>query len=373
MKFKMNRQVLLASLSKVSKAVNNKTPLLALTGIKFSLKENELELIGSDNDLCIRCIVPVIINENEIIEVEEVGSIVINEKIICEIVRKVESEMIEIEVVDNVAKVRSDKSVFSVNCIPAIDYPSYTFELEGNKFHMDALELKNVLEQTLFATSDKEARPTLTGLNLKCEGNTIEFVATDTFRLSKKIVDIEQFLQFNVTVPKKCLEEVNKIIELGKIVEIYINEKNVVFNLDDCIVTSRLISGTYPDTSRLIPNTFSQTLKIATRDLLGAIDRASILLTERNNVVKLNMEAEAVYVSAISNEVGRVVEQLNDFYYEGEPLVISFSAKYLVDAIKALNSEEIILSFTGDMRPIIATSKTNTNLIELILPVRTYN
>ena len=187
------------------------------------------------------------------------------------------------------------------------------------------------------------------------------------------IINVEENLEFTVTIPKTSLDEINKIIELGKIVNIYIDEKKVTFDLGDCVVTSRLISGTYPDTSRLIPEVFSQSLKISTRDLLGAVDRASILLTERNNVVKLNMEPEAVYVSAISMEVGRVVEQLNDFYYEGEPLVISFSAKYLLEAIKALNSEEITLSFTGDMRPIIVTSKTNSNLIELILPVRTYN
>ena len=373
MKFKINRQILLNNLNKVSKAVNNKTPLLALTGIKFTLTHENLELIGSDNELSIRCIINKNIKENPVMEVNEAGSIVINEKIICEIVRKIESEMVEFEVIDNVCKVRSDKSVFSVNCIPAIDYPNYDFEMNGDKFSIDALELKNILDQTLFATSDKEARPILTGLNFKCHNHNLEIVATDTFRLSKKIINVEENLEFTVTIPKTSLDEINKIIELGKIVNIYIDEKKVTFDLGDCVVTSRLISGTYPDTSRLIPEVFSQSLKISTRDLLGAVDRASILLTERNNVVKLNMEPEAVYVSAISMEVGRVVEQLNDFYYEGEPLVISFSAKYLLEAIKALNSEEITLSFTGDMRPIIVTSKTNSNLIELILPVRTYN
>ena len=374
MKFKINRQILLVNLSKVSKAVNNKTPFLALTGILFNLTSEYLELIGSDNDLCIRCIINKEVNGDQVIEIEEVGSTVINEKIICEIVRKVESDMIEIDVMDNLAKIRSDKSIFSVNTIPAIDYPSIDFSLIGDSFSIDALELKNVFDQTLFASSDKEARPILTGLNVKCANNTLEFVATDTYRLSKKIIELSTSNEFNVTIPKSSLDELNKIIELGTMVQVYITEKKVIFDLEDCVVISRLISGTYPDTSRLIPNAFDQTLTLSTKDLLGAVDRASILLTERNNVVKLNMKDDEVFVSAKSMEVGYVVEKLNDYYYEGNPLMISFSARFLVEAVRALNSEEITLHFTGDMKPImILKSKTNPNLIELILPVRTYN
>lgn len=375
MKLKINRLELLNGLNKVAKAVNSKTPLLALTGIKLTLSENQLELIGSDSDISIRCIINKEKNEKVIMEVEEIGSIVINEKIICEIIRKVESEMVEISVVDNLAKIKSDKSIFSVNCIPAIDYPSISFNdiANGQTFTMDALELKSLFEQTLFATSDKESRPVLTGLNFKCLGNKLEVVATDTFRLTKKILNMEQALEFNVTIPRNALDNVNKIIELGSKVKLNISDKKVSFDLGDCIINTRVINGTYPDTTRLIPNEFTQTLIISTKELVGAVDRASILLTEKNNVVKLNMDTEEVFVSSKSMEVGYVVEKLNEYSYSGEKLTISFSAKYLLDAIKALASEEISLQFTGDMKPIILKSKTNPDLTELILPVRSYN
>ena len=375
MKLKINRIELLNGLNKVAKAVNSKTPLLALTGIKLTLSENQLELIGSDSDISIRCIINKEKNEKVIMEVEEIGSIVINEKIICEIIRKVESEMVEISVVDNLAKIKSDKSIFSVNCIPAIDYPSISFNdiANGQTFTMDALELKSLFEQTLFATSDKESRPVLTGLNFKCLGNKLEVVATDTFRLTKKILNMEQALEFNVTIPRNALDNVNKIIELGSKVKLNISDKKVSFDLGDCIINTRVINGTYPDTTRLIPNEFTQTLIISTKELVGAVDRASILLTEKNNVVKLNMDTEEVFVSSKSMEVGYVVEKLNEYSYSGEKLTISFSAKYLLDAIKALASEEISLQFTGDMKPIILKSKTNPDLTELILPVRSYN
>ena len=375
MKLRINRVELLNNLNKVARAVNSKTPLLALTGIKFTLTEDYLELIGSDSDLSIRCIIEKEKNEKQIIEIEEIGSVVINEKIICEIIRKVDSEMVEISVVDNLAKIKSDKSIFSVNCIPAIDYPNISFNdiINGQEFAIDALELKSLFDQTLFATSDKESRPILTGLNFKCEGNLLEVVATDTYRLTKKKVNLQEILDFNVTIPRNALDDVNKIVELGQTVRIAISDKKVSFDLGDCNINTRVISGTYPDTSRLIPNEFSQVLKIATKELVGAVDRASILLTEKNNVVKLNMDNEEVFVSSKSMEVGYVVEKLNEYSYEGDKLTISFSAKYLLDAIKALASEEISLHFTGDMKPIILKSKTNPDLTQLILPVRSYN
>lgn len=374
MKLKINRLELLNGLNKVSRAVNAKSPLIALTGIKFTLSSNQLELIGSDSDISIRCVILQEKNNQQIMEIEEIGSVVINEKIICEIIRKVESEMVEISVIDNLAKIKSDKSIFSVNCIPAIDYPPITFDdVYSQSFEIDALELKNLFDQTLFATSDKESRPILTGLNFKCDGNILEVVATDTYRLTKKIIKMNNSYQFNVTVPKNALDDVNKIVELGQNVMISISDKKVSFDLGNCIINSRIISGTFPDTSRLIPTEFSQILNISTRELVGAVDRASILLTEKNNVVKLNMDTEEVFVSSKSMEIGYVVEKLNEYSYEGEKLTISFSAKYLLDAIRALASDEITLHFTGDMKPIILKSKTNPDLTQLILPVRTYN
>ena len=375
MKLRINRVELLNNLNKVSRAVNSKTPLIALTGIKFTLSENQLELVGSDSDLSIRCVIEKEKNNEQIMEIEEIGSIVINEKIICEIIRKVESEMVEIAVIDNLAKIKSDKSIFSVNCIPAIDYPTVSFNdiANGQTFTIDALELKSLFDQTLFATSDKESRPVLTGLNFKCDGNTLEVVATDTYRLTKKVVKLQDSLEFNVTIPKNALDDVNKIVEVGQLVKVNVSDKKVSFDLGDCNINTRVISGTYPDTSRLIPNEFTQVLKIATKELVGAVDRASILLTEKNNVVKLNMDNEEVFVSSKSMEVGYVVEKLNEYSYQGEKLTISFSAKYLLDAIRALSSEEISLHFTGDMKPIIIKSNTNPDLIELILPVRSYN
>ena len=375
MKLKIDRIELLNGLNKVSKAVNSKSPLLALTGIKFTLTEHYLELVGSDSDLSIRCIIGKTKQDKTIIEVEEIGSSVINERLICEIVRKVDSEMVEITIIDNVAKIKSDKSIFTVNCIPAIDYPPVVFEdiSNGQSFDIDALELKNLFDQTLFATTDKESRQVLTGLNFKCEGNNLEVVATDTFRLSRKNITLNDSLEFNVTIPKNTLDNVNKIVEVGQLVKITVSDKKVSFDLGDCTINSRVINGTFPDTSRLLNATFVEELKISTKELIGAVERASILLTEKNNVVKLNMDTEEVYISSKSSEYGYSMEKLNDYAYEGEKLTISFSAKYLLEAIKALSSEEISLRFTGDMRPIVITSKTNPELIEVILPVRSYS
>ena len=173
MKFKINRQVLLANLNKVQRAVNSKNPYLALTGIKFTLQDDQLELIGSNNDLSIRCIIKKGIQDEQVFEIEETGSAVINEKIICDIIKKIDSDVVEIMVTDNTAKIKSENSIFNINTIPSTDYPSFDFTFIGQPLSMDALELKTVLDQTLFACSDKESRPILTGLNISCSNNKL--------------------------------------------------------------------------------------------------------------------------------------------------------------------------------------------------------
>ncbi len=375
MKFKINRQVLLANLNKVQRAVNSKNPYLALTGIKFTLQDDQLELIGSNNDLSIRCIIKKGIQDEQVFEIEETGSAVINEKIICDIIKKIDSDVVEIMVTDNTAKIKSENSIFNINTIPSTDYPSFDFTFIGQPLSMDALELKTVLDQTLFACSDKESRPILTGLNISCSNNKLEFVATDTYRLSKKIVDTDYAESFRVTIAKVSLDEINRIIELGSLVHIYITDKKATFDLGDCTIITRLINGTYPDTSRLIPEQFDQILTINNSSLINSVDRVSILLNERNDIVKLNMKEDEVFISSKNSEAGSAIEKISaeDYGYEGNPLIISFSGHYLTEAARALNSEEISLHFTGDMKPIIIKSKTNSNLIQLILPVRTYN
>ena len=144
----------------------------------------------------------------------------------------------------------------------------------------------------------------------------------------------------------------------------------VVF--DKNIIQTRLIDGSYPDTARLIPLEFDYELDINRADLLNAIDRVSLLLNEQNNIVKLDMSNEQVILSSYQQEIGSVEENLASSFYKGEPLTISFSCKYASDAIKSFSGDKIKILFTGEMKPFIVKDFDSDELLQLVLPVRTY-
>ena len=173
----------------------------------------------------------------------------------------------------------------------------------------------------------------------------------------------------------KSLNELSKILADGnEFVEIVITENQILFKAKHLLFFSRLLEGNYPDTSRLIPTESKTDVVLQTKEFLQAIDRASLLAREgRNNVVKLSTIGDnLIEISSNTPEVGKVVEEIKGLSIEGEELKISFSAKYMMDALKALEGTEIKISFTGAMRPFIIQPINDESILQLILPVRTY-
>lgn len=373
MRFIISRNRLLSALNIVSKAVTSRTPIAVLTGIKFELNEEGLTLIGSDTDLSISTFISSEVNNEKVITVFETGSCVLNAKYITEIVRKLDGERVEIELVDgNLVKIIDAKSNFSLNSISVNEFPFIDFSFDNNVIKLKGDILKQVIAQTKFATSQKETRPILTGVNFKIDGNVLEAVATDTYRLAKKKVVIGDTAYFNVTIPARNLDEISKIVDGGDDVIINFFDKKVMFKVNETIVSTRVISGIYPDTSKLIPVSFENRLVTLTSEFISAIDRASLLSSDRNNIVKLSMNTDRVEISSRSQEIGSVVEKISNYEYTGEKLDISFSAQYIIDAIKAIGSNDVELCLNGEMKPFIVKNKEDDSVLQLVLPVRTY-
>ena len=373
MRFIISRNNLMTALNIVSKAVTNKTPIAVLTGIKFELTEEGLTLIGSDTDLSISTFIKADASNEKIITVFETGSCVLNAKYITEIIRKLDGERVEIELVDgNLVKIIDQKSNFSLNSINVNEYPFIDFNFDNNVIKLKGDALKQVISQTKFATSQKETRPILTGVNFKVDGNVLEAVATDTYRLAKKKIVIGDTAYFNVTIPAKNLDEVYKIVDGGEDVVVNFFDKKVMFKVNDTIISTRVISGVYPDTTKLIPLDFENKLSTLTSEFVSAIDRASLLSNDRNNIVKLSLNQDKVEISSRSQEIGSVVEKISNYNYEGGKLDISFSAQYITDAVKAIGSNDVDICLNGEMKPFVLKNKEDDTIIKLVLPVRTY-
>ncbi len=378
MKFDIMRDRLLAALNDVTKAVSSKTTIPILTGIKIDVTNEGVYLTGSDADITIQTFIPVEENGEQLINVKQTGSIVLQARMFNEIVRKLPTNEVDIEVAAGFATlIRSGKSDFHLIGSDASEYPLLPEVTDDRQFTMPADLLKSIIRETVFAVATSETRPVLTGVNWNISGNELICVATDSHRLARRKVELENLPNDvnGVVIPGKSLNELNKILEdTTDPVHIALTNQQVLFKTEDVLFFSRLLEGNYPDTSRLIPEDYKTNVEINGKSLLQAIDRASLLAREdRNNVVRFEtLENNVIEVSSNSPEIGKVEEQIQVETLEGESLKISFSAKYMMEALKAIDGQDVLIQFTGAMRPFILRSVHDDAILQLILPVRTY-
>ncbi|WP_449354781.1 DNA polymerase III subunit beta [Virgibacillus natechei] len=377
MKFIIRRDQLIASVQDVMKAISSRTVIPILTGIKIDAKKHGITLTGSDSDISIESYIPAEQDEKVNIEVVEEGSIVLQSKYFPDIVRKLPEKNVEIESNDLKLTIRSGKAEFNLNGQDAEEYPQLPALQTDESFEMPTDLLKSLTKQTVFAVSTMETRPILTGVHIKLNNNTLTFTATDSHRLASREIPVnETSVEFsNIVVPGKSLTELNKILgDTPEPVEISVTNNQILFRTKHLKFMSRLLDGNYPQTSRLIPDQSKTVLYVKTKELLNTIDRASLLAKEeRNNVVKLTTAGNhLVEITSNSPEVGTVAEEINVQSIEGEELKISFSSKYMIDALKAIEYDDVKIEFTGAMRPFIIRPANEDPILQLILPVRTY-
>lgn len=378
MKFDIMRDHLLDGLNDVMKAVSSKTTIPILTGIKLDVTNEGLTLTGSDADITIQTFIPIEENGDQLINVTETGSIVLQARMFNEIVRKLPTNDVEIEVSNGLqTHIRSGKSEFHLIGSDASEYPLLPEVSTDRQFSIPADLLKSIIRETVFAVAASESRPVLTGVNWQIHGDELICIATDSHRLARRKTTLEHLPTdvSSVVIPGKSLNELNKILgDSTNPVQIVITNQQVLFKTENVLFFSRLLEGNYPETSRLIPEEFKTNITINGKSLLQAIDRASLLAREdRNNVVRFEtFDGNIVEISSNSPEIGKVEEQIPVETLEGENLKISFSAKYMMEALKAIDGQDVVIQFTGAMRPFTLRSIHDDAILQLILPVRTY-
>ncbi len=377
MKFIIQRDRLVESVQDVMKAVASRTTIPILTGIKLTVTNDSVTLTGSDSDISIESSIPLEEDGNVLVEVIQPGSIVLPARFFNEIVKKLPMDNVEISVENGLQTlIRSGKAEFNLNGLDADEYPHLPQIEEDNIITIPTDLLKTLIRQTVYAVSTSETRPILTGVNWKIENNDLICTATDSHRLALRKAKVESNVSetYNVVIPGKSLTELSKILDDSQNpVSIVITNNQVLFKAEHLLFFSRLLEGNYPDTSRLIPTENKTDLIVNTKDFLQSIVRASLLGEGKNNIVKLSTIAQSsVEISSNIPEIGKVVEEVQAESISGEDLKISFNAKFMMDALRALEGTEIRISFTGAMRPFVIQPQHDDSMLQLILPVRTY-
>lgn len=372
MKLKIKKNILFEAINNVSKAISSKNIIPILSGIKFDLSKDKLVLTASDNDVTITEEV----SSSDIEEISSGGSIVIKGKYILDIIRKLEAEFINIEIVDDYRiLIYTNNSEFNLNGIDSKEYPNIDLSLANDYITIKNKDLKNIVAQTNYAASSDEARAVLTGCNVKVEGNILECSATDSYRLALTKYKLDKAVSNNsdIIIPSKNLSELVKIlpIEDDVNIDIHIFSNKVIFKFNNILFQSRLVNGSYPNTKNLIPNDKLFDIRINKREFYNMVDRASILNNDRdNNVITLEINNNLLKITSLSLEVGKVEEKMA--ISSDENIRISFSSRYMMDALRTIDSDDVILTFVGEIKPILLKNSDNDDLTCLILPIRTY-
>ena len=382
MKFTIGRAAFTAQLIDVSRAIPSKATIPILTGIKITATKEGITLIGSDAEISIESFLSVQ-DDSLGLEIEETGSIVVTARIFNDIVRKLPTTKVTIETNEQfILTATSGEAIFSLNGTDGQSYPRLPEIESDRKINLPTVLFKELISQTIFSASNQESRPVLTGVHLMMNEGHITGVATDSHRLSRRQIPVEFTTdQANfeaITIPKKTLNELERIVQDDQTIEMIVTEQQVIFLIDNLTIYSRLLEGNYPDTDRLLPSSHTTEIVLNADQFLHAIDRASLMSHQgKNNVVQLDITDDNIDLSVQGSNLGSANESISAKSITGEPIKISFNPDYMKDALRSFSGVDINVGFTSSVRPLLISalekSETpNNELLQLLTPIRTH-
>jgi DNA polymerase-3 subunit beta len=363
MKIICSKSSLLSGVQIVSKAVPSKTTMSILECILIDATKGIIKLTANDMELGIETII-----EGDIVEK---GIIALDAKIFLEIVRKLPDSNIVIET-DSIFKttITCEKAKFNIIGKSGEDF-SYLPVIEKNdSIIISQFTLKEVVRQTIFSIADNDNNKLMTGELFEINGDQLKVVSLDGHRISIRKINLKNsYSNKKVVVPGKTLNEVSKILpgDADKDVQMFFTDKHIVFEFDKTTVVSRLIEGEYFKIDQMLSSDYETKVKINKKELLSCIDRATLLVKEGDKKpIIINITDDAMELK-INSTVGSMDEEI-DIHKTGKDLMIGFNPKFLIDALRVIDDEEIDLYLVNPKAPCFIKSE-DEKYIYLILPV----
>ena len=363
MKFTVNKSDITEAVSNIQRAVSTKTSIPALEGILLSATETGLELCAYDLELGITTVIPAFVMEP--------GKAVLSAKLFSDIVRRTPAETVTVSVDEkNMATLESGYSRFSIIGIPAEEFPELPKLSDSTQISLPGALLKSMIRQTLFATAESDAKPIHQGSLFSLENGILDVVSVDGYRLAvrREPVDFSEDLSF--VVPGKTLSELLKLIkDSEEPVEISAGRRHILFKIDNYTVISSLLEGEFLNYKAAIPPESQTEVVLKTREAIDSVERVSLLITDRlkspirclfdNNEVKLNC----------TTSMGRASDQL-DVEMTGQSVEIGFNNRYLLEALRNTECDEVKVQLGGPLSPMKVVPKEGDSFLFLVLPVR---
>lgn len=377
MKFTIQKEAFAKALGKISKIINRQSAAPILTSIKMDAGKDGLTLTGGNDDMFVKTSMTSGDKDNGL-SIVDGGSIAVSAGLFNSIINHLAKGVITIETTDNYqVQITTQSSAFKLDGLDASNYPHIPKVNADQSAQIPSSILQEIIQQTIFATSSQESRPILTGVHLIINKSTLIAVATDGHRLSVRSIKLPKAIgNYDAIVPAGSLKELLQLIGDSSTVEVRLAKSEALFIAGNTSLYTRLIEGNYPNVAQLIKNSFKTAVKFNADDLLGTIERASIISHAKQsggNFVKLSVQpaTNTIEVKANSADVGKVDEKVPMDSVSGQNLDISCNPDYLIDALKSLDGLSVKIGFTTSLSPLTITpgQKEAGKFIQLITPV----
>ncbi len=362
--FTCKQAILVEALLNVQRAVCTKQTSSALEGILISAKSGKIKLCAYNTELAIKT--------NIEAEILSEGEIVVSAKLFVDIIRRLPDETVNIETLENLSvNISSGMSKFSLAGIDASQFPSLPEIKNADTIELPSIVAKSMIKQTIFAVADTDTKPVHTGTLFDIRGNEISLVSVDGYRMAVRREKIREDLDIRFVVPGKALHEVLKLIpdEEGKNVHVSAGQRHIMFDTGDYCVISRLLEGEFLDYKVSIPETLKTRVEVNTREMLSSVERVSLMITERfKSPVRCTISSGFAHLSC-KTCMGDAYDEV-PVSIKGEDIEIGFNSKYMADALKNSNTDEVAIEMNGPLNPIKILPKTGDSFLFLVLPVR---
>ncbi len=368
MKIICEKEKILKGITSVINGVASKTTMPILEGILLQTNDNELKLTSYDLEIGIEYILEA--------NVEEQGNTVVNAVMFSEIIKRLPSTEIKITINENnLLEIECEGSLYKLATMNPDDFPELPKINVDNSIEIEQTTLKNMIRKTIFAVSQEENRPIFTGCLFEVKENKLNVVAVDGYRLAVKTKElINNGNDFSSVIPGKTLNEVNKIIsDSFDTVKIGISRNQALFEMENCKIVTRLLDGEFLNYTNTIPKNWETRVKVNKNNIQNCFERillisASSIEKEKKYPVKINIELGKVTISC-ANQTGDAKEEIY-VDTEGKDLEVGFNPRFFLDALKAIDDEDVYIEFGTNRSPCIIKPVEDGDYIYMILPIK---
>ena len=358
-----DKSKLIEGMNIVMKAIPGKTTMMILECVVIEVKDNQIKLIANDLQLGIETLIDG--------EIKQEGSVAVGAKVFFEIIRKLPSDNVSITVDEDYhMNISCGKAKFNIMAKATDEFPYLPNIVKDKNVNISQFTLKDIIRQTVFSISDNENAKVMTGELFEIHDSELKVVSLDGHRISIRKVKLNQsYDDVSVIIPGKTLIEISKIINGGMDdeVSIFFTDKHVLFEFEDTLVLSRLIEGEYYKIDKMLSTDYETKVTVNKREMLECIDRSTLLLKESDKKPVIIDVQDDYMKFAMNSAIGSMDEDI-DASKEGKDILIGFNPRFLMDALRVIDEDEITMYMINPKAPCFIRDQEET-YIYLILPV----